>query len=212
MFGGTEWSEKWANSCSCKHAPQITLLVRGAPFGRHALVSAVHLLTYKILPNMHLIGVLEECLPYLSPIEGNSLIVSDMLSSERGQCTCTSSRSIATLAQFVSSDKRGENRISAIGSGDVGGLSLRSHARIFSTIRSQRKVRSMYEPVSFSLPLEIARGLDLDRAENAADDFEDDEALHPAADEYLQPELREPAFVVAEDLLGGVGSNDETFG
>lgn len=59
----------------------------------------------------------------------------------------------------------------------------------------------MYEPVSFSLPLEIARGLDLDRAESGAEGQEEDEALHPAADEYLQPELREPAFVGPEDLL-----------
>ncbi|CAN0553423.1 unnamed protein product, partial [Ectocarpus sp. 12 AP-2014] len=54
----------------------------------------------------------------------------------------------------------------------------------------KRKVRSTYEPVSFSLPLEIARGLDLDRAESGQEGQEEDEALHPAADEYLQPELR----------------------
>eukprot|EP00903_Cladosiphon_okamuranus_P008738 g8370.t1 len=74
----------------------------------------------------------------------------------------------------------------------------------------KRKVRSTYEPVSFSLPLEIARGLDLDRAESGPEGQEEDEALHPAADEYLQPELREPAFVSPEDIFqrrggGGIG-------
>lgn len=75
-------------------------------------------------------------------------------------------------------------------------------------------MRSTYEPVSFSLPLEIARGLDLDRAESGPEGQEEDDALHPAADEYLQPELREPAFVSPEDVFqrrgggsggGGVG-------
>lgn len=72
-------------------------------------------------------------------------------------------------------------------------------------------MRSTYEPVSFSLPLEIARGLDLDRAESGPEGREEDEALHPAADEYLQPELREPAFVSPEDIFqrrgggGGIG-------
>lgn len=75
----------------------------------------------------------------------------------------------------------------------------------------QRKVRSMYEPVSFSLPLEIARGLDMDRAESGAEGDEDDVALHPAADAYLQPELRVPAFVGPEGSLGGL-CGDETFG
>lgn len=63
--------------------------------------------------------------------------------------------------------------------------------------------------MSFSLPLEIARGLDLDRAESGPEGQEEDEALHPAADEYLQPELREPAFVSPEDIFqrrgGGIG-------
>eukprot|EP00752_Nemacystus_decipiens_P006507 g5859.t1 len=83
----------------------------------------------------------------------------------------------------------------------------------------KRKVRSTYEPVSFSLPLEIARGLDLDRAESGPEGQEEDEALHPAADEYLQPELREPAFVSPEDIFqrrggggggggGGIGGGD----
>ena len=70
----------------------------------------------------------------------------------------------------------------------------------------------MYEPVSFSLPLEIARALDLDRAESGPEGREEDEALHPAAKEYLQPELREPAFIGPEDLLGGAAGPDETFG
>lgn len=63
--------------------------------------------------------------------------------------------------------------------------------------------------MSFSLPLEIARGLDLDRAESGPEGQEEDEAMHPAADEYLQPELREPAFVSPEDIFqrrgGGIG-------
>lgn len=74
----------------------------------------------------------------------------------------------------------------------------------------------MYEPVSFSLPLEIARGLDLDRAECGPEaSQEEDEALHPAAQEYLQPELRAPAILRPEDLFSstaGDGGGDETFG
>lgn len=61
--------------------------------------------------------------------------------------------------------------------------------------------------MSFSLPLEIARGLDLDRVESPQA-MEEDEALHPATNEYLQPELREPAFLGQEDLT----TSDETFG
>ena len=55
--------------------------------------------------------------------------------------------------------------------------------------------------------MEIARGLDLDRAENGS--WEREEALDPTTNEYLQPELREPAFVGAEDLLNGPGGSYE---
>lgn len=70
----------------------------------------------------------------------------------------------------------------------------------------------MYEPVSFSLPLEIARSLDLDRAESVGDGYEEDETLNAAPEEYLQPELREPAFLGPEDLQSVMEVPDETFG
>lgn len=74
----------------------------------------------------------------------------------------------------------------------------------------------MYEPVSFSLPLEIARGLDLDMEEESADGLHghmdgNDNLNHPEADEYLQPELRHREFLGSEALLGRVSSLDETF-
>lgn len=52
----------------------------------------------------------------------------------------------------------------------------------------------------------------MDQAESGLDAQEEDEALHPAAQEYLQPELREPAILGPEDLLSAIGGNDETFG
>ena len=57
--------------------------------------------------------------------------------------------------------------------------------------------------------MEIARGLDLDRAENGSWEQGENEALDPTTNEYLQPELREPAFVGAEDLLNGPGGSNE---
>lgn len=57
----------------------------------------------------------------------------------------------------------------------------------------------------------MARGLDLDRV-GSPQAKEEDAALHPAANEYLQPELREPAFLGKEDLIKDCTGSDETFG
>ncbi|CAM9272225.1 unnamed protein product [Discosporangium mesarthrocarpum] len=71
------------------------------------------------------------------------------------------------------------------------------------------KMREMYEPVSFSLPLEMATGLDLDRQKAESLDGNADIIFgqgewegeySPSPDDYMQPELRETAYLRPEQL------------